>query len=178
MSIGWLLRGSHVAALVGAVLVWAAPGVAVAAGWRDQSYVRDGFAIAAPAPPKISTRTADSPEGKVEIRVYESDYPDADHPYQVFVSKYPADVDEQKIIRWTKDRQLKAVKGAAISDEHDVALDGVAGADYIVTFPGATLHVRMFVKGNTTYQAIVGWKDGTSPGDFDRFFASFRFTSK
>lgn len=177
-SMGWMPRGVLAAALVGSALGWVAPGVALAADWRDQNYAKDGFAIASPAPLRMSARTADSPEGKVEIHVYERDYPDADHTYQVFVSRYPAEVDEQKIIRWAKDRQLKAAKGGAISDERDATADGVPGADYVITYPGVVFHVRMLVKGNTTYQAVVGWKDGTVPGEFDRFFAAFRLMPK
>jgi hypothetical protein len=161
-------------------LVAAGTGAAVGAApaWQEHVYKQDGFAVTSPTTPKLTTRSVKSPDGKVDVHAYESDFPDADHPYQVIVSRYPADVDEKAIVSFVQKLQLSAAKDAKLSDEQAVTLDGAAGADYTVTFPEATFHVRLLVKGDTTYQATVSWRTGAAPGDFDRFIKSFRFVTE
>lgn len=166
IGLGWL------------ALVAAGPAIAAAPTWQEHVYAKDGFAITAPTKPKLATRALKSPDGKVEVHTYESDFPDVDHPYQVIVTRYPADVDEKEIVHFVQKLQLSAAKDGQISDEQAVSLDGVPGADYTVTFPELTFHVRLLVKGATTYQTTVTWRTGAAPGDFDRFIKSFRFVSE
>jgi hypothetical protein len=173
MNRGWIARG-----LLAALLVGGSPLAAVAAGWQEHVYQKDGFAIATPSTPKLKSKTIKTPDGKIDVHSYESDFPDADHPYQVFVSHYPAEVDEKGIIEAAKNAHLHAAQDGKISDEQDVTLDGVPGADYTVTFPELTFHVRILVVGDTTYQAIVTWRSGAEPGDVDRFIKSFRLLPK
>lgn len=168
MGLGWLAL----------VLTGAGPATAAAPAWQEHVYKRDGFAITTPTPPKLTMRTVKSPDGKVDVHTYESDFPDRDHPYQVIVTRYPADVDEKEIVHFVQKLQLSAAQDGKLSDEQAVTLDGVSGADYTVTFPAVTFHVRLLVKGDTTYQTTVTWLNGAAPGDFDRFIKSFRFVSE
>jgi hypothetical protein len=143
--------------------------------WKEHIFKKDGFAISTPTAPKSQAKTQESPDGKVEIDIYETDFPDAEHPYQVFVSHYPGDVDEKQIIAAVKKAQLGAAKEGKISDEETVNVDGVPGADYTLSSLDFILRSRMLVVGDTTYQVVVTWRNGAARGEAERFIKSFRF---
>jgi hypothetical protein len=173
------MKGHFAATLCLVLLAWASPAAPTQLHtWKEYVYTSDGFAVSAPTPPKVESRTANSPGGEVEVHSYSFSL-GRDSGFMVMTNDLnPTDRrTPQQILTDGKHGAVAAVNGKLVS-EMPKTLGKYPGIQLEIDASRYRIQSQQYVVGRKLYQLLIAAPMGQPmPPESDRLFQSFRLVS-
>ncbi len=158
------------------------PGPVGPAPWRKFSSAEGRFNILMPVAPKVSSREAEGPAGKLTLHVYDAS--NSRGYFAVTYADYPGAARDpahaEQVLDGVRTGVLRGVKGELIS-EKKISLKGHPGREFKASGKVQGIDVvftwRIYLVGQRLYQLAVGAqaKDAAHP-DVAKFLTSFDLT--
>jgi hypothetical protein len=147
--------------------------------WQSFSPSDGAFTVQVPAKPTEFKKTMQSPQGEVQVTVYESAVPGSDGKFILSVSQYPEGTlkagTEDKHLDNARDGAVASVKGK-LKREKSLLLDSYPGRELTIEIEGKSpIILRMYAVKDRLYQlAAVGPQELVTSQDAAKFFDSFK----
>ena len=142
--------------------------------WSDYSYAKEGFAVAAPKEPTLSTQTAQTAAGPVEMHFYTIEV--GSGALLVITSRlHPNDKrTAQQVIAGSTQGAVAALKGK-LTAQKAISLGKYPGTEFEISAEKTHNRNRVYVANRKVYQVMaIAPIDRSLPLETDQFQQSFR----
>ncbi len=142
--------------------------------WSDYSYAKEGFAVSAPTEPSLTTQTAETAAGPVEMHLYQVEV-GAGMLLVVTSRLHTKDKrTAQQVIAESKQGAAAAVHGK-LAAQKAIALGKYPGTEIEIAADKTHSRNRIYVVNRKIYQVMaIGPVDRALPRETDQFYQSFR----
>jgi hypothetical protein len=160
------------------------PATKTSADWTEYTSKEGGFSVSLP-PGKVQQQDqqAATPAGKLTIQIYGVELASKAGGFITMYSDYPDAVmsaGTDKLLDGAKAGATAFGKGAKITGESKITVEGHPGREWVIDVPGqGVLKGRVFFVKNRFYQLVAGGDPKKVPEkDVQKFFDSFKLTGK